>query len=212
MTFIVFPAGEYEIGSLKDEPDRQNDEIRHAVKITRPFALLDREVTFAELIAFDPQYSGVHAACITPNRKLRDLVQCGTTRSNFATGCRSSGVTPKRMQSYPAAESLDKDTYPRESNQGSQLGSAELANTTGWAGVSSPDGGRVGGGLPSRNTHHVRSGWGRWPAGPLRLESGTTAEDTCMFRKRVGRDCVDCTTCMGICLNGATIGTVTIHE
>ena len=52
-TFVVFPAGEYTIGSPDDEPNRDTDEVRHRVKLTRPFALLNREVTFAELIAFN---------------------------------------------------------------------------------------------------------------------------------------------------------------
>jgi eukaryotic-like serine/threonine-protein kinase len=57
-TFIVFPKGEYTIGSVADQPDRQKDEIRHSITLTRPFAVLDREITFEELIAFSPQYAG----------------------------------------------------------------------------------------------------------------------------------------------------------
>ena len=34
------------------------DEVRHQVRLTRPFALLDREITFEELIAFHPRYAG----------------------------------------------------------------------------------------------------------------------------------------------------------
>jgi formylglycine-generating enzyme required for sulfatase activity len=52
-TFIVFPAGEYTIGSPDDEPQRDIDEVRHRVRLSRPFAILNREVTFAELIAFN---------------------------------------------------------------------------------------------------------------------------------------------------------------
>ncbi len=60
-TFVVFPAGESEIGSVSDEPDRskqENHEVRHRVKLTRSFALLDREITMEELIAFNPVYAG----------------------------------------------------------------------------------------------------------------------------------------------------------
>ena len=40
-TLIVFPAGKaYDIGSVNDEPDRQKNEVRHRVTLTRPFALL----------------------------------------------------------------------------------------------------------------------------------------------------------------------------
>jgi formylglycine-generating enzyme required for sulfatase activity len=52
-TFVVFPAGEYTIGSPDDEPNRDPAEVRRRVRLTRPFALLNREVTFAELIAFN---------------------------------------------------------------------------------------------------------------------------------------------------------------
>ena len=60
-TFIVFPAGDYMIGSVANELDRttQDDrEQRHQVTLTRPFAILDREVTMEELIAFHPRYVG----------------------------------------------------------------------------------------------------------------------------------------------------------
>ena len=53
----MFPAGDYTIGSVNDEPDRQKNEVRHPVKLTRPVALLDREITFEELIAFSPKYA-----------------------------------------------------------------------------------------------------------------------------------------------------------
>ena len=37
-TFIVFPAAEYTIGSVKGEPDQEKDETQHRVRLTRPFA------------------------------------------------------------------------------------------------------------------------------------------------------------------------------
>lgn len=56
-TFVVFPAGDYWAGSVLDEQDRSDDERRHLVRITRSFALLDREITFAELIAFSEEFA-----------------------------------------------------------------------------------------------------------------------------------------------------------
>ena len=50
------------IGSVSDEPNRsqqQDNELRHAVNLTRPFAILDREVTFEEFIAFSPADTGI---------------------------------------------------------------------------------------------------------------------------------------------------------
>jgi hypothetical protein len=56
-TFIVFPAGAYDIGSVNDEPDRGKGEDWHRITLARPYALLDREITFEELIAFSPNYA-----------------------------------------------------------------------------------------------------------------------------------------------------------
>jgi formylglycine-generating enzyme required for sulfatase activity len=56
LTFIVFPAGEYRLGSPKydgGELDRQGDETQHTVKLSRPFALCDREVTWGLYDAFE---------------------------------------------------------------------------------------------------------------------------------------------------------------
>ncbi|MEZ6104977.1 MAG: hypothetical protein R3B96_02405 [Pirellulaceae bacterium] len=57
LTFVVFPAGTYEISSLPDDPERLADEARHQVTITRPFALLNRELMFKEVIWIWPIYA-----------------------------------------------------------------------------------------------------------------------------------------------------------
>ena len=47
-TFIVLQTGEHTLGSQADEPQRitlEGREPRHQVTVTRPFALVDREVT-----------------------------------------------------------------------------------------------------------------------------------------------------------------------
>jgi len=56
MTFVVFEPGEYLIGSPEDE--RERDETRHMVRLTRRFALLDREVTRGEYESFGVEFSG----------------------------------------------------------------------------------------------------------------------------------------------------------
>jgi eukaryotic-like serine/threonine-protein kinase len=115
-TFIVFPAGDYEIGSVNDEPDRGKKEVRHRITLTRPFALLDREVTFEELIAFSPaEYTG-------------DMRQFDAKPADAGFGaswydavgfCRwlgqQSGL-PEGDQAYAAPETLHKVKYPREPN------------------------------------------------------------------------------------------------
>ena len=115
-TFVVFPAGAYDIGSVKDEPGRQKSEVRHSITLTRPFALLDREITFEELIAFSPEeYAG-------------DMRQFDAKPADAGYGAhwydavgfcrwlgRQSGL-PETDQSYPAPENLDKSKFPREPN------------------------------------------------------------------------------------------------
>jgi formylglycine-generating enzyme required for sulfatase activity len=112
-TFIVFPPGEFTIGSVEDQPDRQKVEIRHAVTLTRPFALLDRELTFEELIAFSPQYAGLmHQFDAVPTD-----AGYGADWYDSVGFCRwlgqQSGLS-ESDQAYAAPESLDKEKHPRE--------------------------------------------------------------------------------------------------
>ena len=116
-TFIVFPAGEYDIGSVTDEPDRLKNEVRHPVKLTRPFALLDREITFDELIAFKPRFA----------RSMPEYDAKPTDAGNgadwyVAVGfCRWLGQQwglPEGDQSYADPETLDKAQYAREPSPG----------------------------------------------------------------------------------------------
>lgn len=117
-TFIVFPAGEYWIGSVEDEPDRKVDETRHVVELKQPFALLDREITFSDLIAFDAQYL---AAMQDPeiNTQPNDA---GSTPNWYQAVAFSRWLgqrmgLPEDQQAYASPDSLDKDVYPRESDR-----------------------------------------------------------------------------------------------
>ncbi len=112
-TFILFPAGAYDIGSVNDEPDRDQNEVRHSVMVTRPFALLDREITVEELIVFSP-------LCARFMRQFDAKPADAGFGANWydAVGfCRwlgqQSGLS-ERDQSYVAPETLDKAKYPRE--------------------------------------------------------------------------------------------------
>ena len=56
LTFVVFPAEEYRLGSPeyeRGELERDTDETPHTVKLSRPFALCDREVTWGLYDVFD---------------------------------------------------------------------------------------------------------------------------------------------------------------
>jgi serine/threonine protein kinase len=112
-TFIVFPAGAYDIGSVNDEPERDKNELRHRVTLTRPFALLDREITVEELIAFSP-------VCARFMRQFDAKAADTAFGANWydAVGfCwwlgQQSGLS-EMDQSYLAPETLDKAKYPRD--------------------------------------------------------------------------------------------------
>jgi formylglycine-generating enzyme required for sulfatase activity len=114
-TFIVFPAGDYTIGSIDDEPDRGKDETRHPVTLTRPFALLDREVAFEELIAFSPQYGGFMQRM---DAKPADA-GFGPDWYDSVGYCRWLGEQlglSEADQAYADPAQLDKEKYPREPN------------------------------------------------------------------------------------------------
>jgi serine/threonine protein kinase/formylglycine-generating enzyme required for sulfatase activity len=113
-TFIVHPKGEYMISSVEDEDGRfKNNEVRHTVTLTRPFALLDREITFDELIAFSPQYAGI--------MQQRDaaFVDAGFGAHWYESVafCRWLGTEmglAETDQCYADPETLDKEQYPRD--------------------------------------------------------------------------------------------------
>ncbi len=114
-TFIVFPAGRSTIGSVNDEPDHGKDEVRHQVRLTRPFALLDREITFKELIAFNPEYKGFMQQY---DAKPEDA-GFGSHWYDSARFCRWLGQKmglAESDQPYADPATLDKEQYPREPN------------------------------------------------------------------------------------------------
>jgi formylglycine-generating enzyme required for sulfatase activity len=114
-TFIVFPPGESTIGSAGDEPERQKDEIRHRVRLTHPFALLDREIAFEELIAFHPRYEDVMGQI---DAKLDDA-GFGADWYDAAGFCRWLGQQMGLVESdqpYADPAGLVKERYPREAN------------------------------------------------------------------------------------------------
>ncbi len=114
-TLIVFQEGKATIGSVNDEPDRQKNEVRHSVTLTRPFALLDREITVEELIAFSPLYARFMRQF---DAKPADA-GFGADWYDAVGFCRWLGQRsglPEGDQSYAAPEALDKQEYAREPN------------------------------------------------------------------------------------------------
>jgi serine/threonine protein kinase/formylglycine-generating enzyme required for sulfatase activity len=111
-TFIVFPAGEYTIGSPEGETDRSIDERLHRVTLTQPISVCDRELTWAQYDPIDNRQR--HTAWERQfNRKLgpSDPV-FGVNWSDSVTYCRwltaQSGMG-KESQCYDDSELLPKD-------------------------------------------------------------------------------------------------------
>lgn len=114
-TFIVFPAEEYRIGSFEDELHRVKNEARHTARLTRPFAVLEREITFEELITFSPVYTD-----------LMHQYDAGPADAGYAVDwydsvryCRWLGEQAglaEDDQSYGSPDSLDAELYPRDAN------------------------------------------------------------------------------------------------
>lgn len=113
-TFIIFPDGEYNIGSVADQPDRLKDEVRHAVTLTRPFALLDREITLEELIAFSPQS---YARFMKQFDAKPTDAAFGIDWYDSVAYCRWLGKAmglSESNQCYADPETLDKEQYARD--------------------------------------------------------------------------------------------------
>jgi formylglycine-generating enzyme required for sulfatase activity len=116
LTFIVFPAGEYRLGSPEfegGELDRQNNEVPRVVKISRPVALCDREVTWS----LNDVFEGGDLRNGMQSRFEWDLsnddVVFGRNWYDWVEFCRwlTSGWRgdDESWQCYPNAESLEKD-------------------------------------------------------------------------------------------------------
>ena len=156
-TFIVFPAGEYLIGSVNDEPDGEKDEVRHTVKLTRPFALLDREITFEELIAYSPMYKGI--------MEHRDAEPAdagfGANWYDAVRFCRwlteQSGMSEEEQPyANPKVATkrglLRRPKCPTDSAPAAE-GAFELAGSARTAGLSLADGSGMGSGQPRWRTY-----------------------------------------------------------
>lgn len=112
-TFIVFPEGDSQIGSVDDELGRETDERRHTATLVHSFALLDREITFEELIEFSSQYSRL----MQQYEANPEDAGLGVSWYDSVAFCRwlsqQSGLS-ESDQSYPDPESLDVKEYPRD--------------------------------------------------------------------------------------------------
>jgi formylglycine-generating enzyme required for sulfatase activity len=113
LTFVVFPPGEYQIG---DFDDPLSEDYLHTVQITRPFALLDREIMRSEFEAAGFHQpinrfpgTGYHRK-VSPNA---DYPMVNTCWYHGVRYCRwLTEQHPGLSQAYDDPETLDQERYP----------------------------------------------------------------------------------------------------
>jgi serine/threonine protein kinase/formylglycine-generating enzyme required for sulfatase activity len=119
MTFVVFPAGEYLVGSTPDEADRQGQGQGHAVKLTRPIAVSDREITWEQFNSFDNR--GRHDIFEEQfgHKLTAEEPAFGVSWYEVVAYCRwltkSAGMS-EDDQAYSDPASLDRALFPADSD------------------------------------------------------------------------------------------------
>jgi hypothetical protein len=118
MTFVVVPAGEYTIGSATNEADRRSDEDKHTVHITRPYAVLDREITWSELEAFRGVYTNLRAQ-VTAMVAGTAIEQAGATVDwydavRFCRWLSERAGMKEEDQAYADPSLLDRERFPSD--------------------------------------------------------------------------------------------------
>ncbi len=63
MTFVLLPAGSFQMGTPIDEREREPQEVRHAAAVPRGFYLAVHEMTQAEWRTVTGEHPSAHAAC-----------------------------------------------------------------------------------------------------------------------------------------------------
>ncbi|WP_442508908.1 SUMF1/EgtB/PvdO family nonheme iron enzyme [Novipirellula sp. SH528] len=110
-TYVVIPPGDYDIGSLAVEPGWNSDETQNRVRVrlTRPVAILDREVTHGEFKA-----SGVFETNVTQYSPTTDHPMVGASWYDSIQYCRwltEQVGLPEVDQAYADPKSLDQAKY-----------------------------------------------------------------------------------------------------
>ncbi len=116
-TYVVIQPGEYEIGSPVDELGRNSYETTHRVRLTRPLAILDREVTRGEFEA-----SEIYKTLATEISPSGDHPMVAPSWYDSVRYCRwlseRAGFT-EADQAYADPKSLDRTAYPLDGDSGS---------------------------------------------------------------------------------------------
>lgn len=135
-TFIVFSGLDARLGTLPDDPDKASfgpDELAREVKITRPFAILDREVTMEEMIVFDREIIGKLANRTIPDgysswsdtggtRQLPLNPACFSVKwydaIRFCRWLSTAYRLPEMEHAYPSMDTLSESEFPRDPEDG----------------------------------------------------------------------------------------------
>jgi formylglycine-generating enzyme required for sulfatase activity len=112
LTFVVFPAGTYLVGSPLTDPLRESVETRHRCQITRPFAILDREITRKEMEVLGITISGNERTCPTPDHPMGGI--CWYDAIRFCRLLSEASGCAEDDQPYPDPEILDPQRYPAD--------------------------------------------------------------------------------------------------
>jgi formylglycine-generating enzyme required for sulfatase activity len=109
LTFVVFPAGKYVIGT--DDPGYyEDDATRHVVEITRPLAFLDREITRGEFQTSGVRMGTSQLANPTPEQAAGRMSWYGAVR--FCRWLGQQHGLSEDQQPYPDPKTLDTGQYP----------------------------------------------------------------------------------------------------
>jgi serine/threonine protein kinase/formylglycine-generating enzyme required for sulfatase activity len=114
-TYVVIQPGEYEIGSPVTEPKRISNETIHRVRLTRPVAILDREVTRAEYEA-SGEKTGVEHYSPTVDHPTAATIWYDSVR--YCRWLSEKAGFAEADQAYSDPKSLDKAEYQLDGESG----------------------------------------------------------------------------------------------
>jgi len=112
-TFIVFPAGTYTVGARPGDKGAEAGEVQHDVRLSRPFAVLDREITMDELIAYQPEKFGSMKQVQT-RRSTAGFVANWYEAVGFCQWLERQARIPGSSPAYSDPETLDRQQFPRD--------------------------------------------------------------------------------------------------
>ncbi|QDV43398.1 Serine/threonine-protein kinase PknB [Stieleria neptunia] len=115
-TYVVIPPGEYVIGSPTDEPDRIFDEVFKHVRLTRPVAILDREITRREF-ELQGQWDLGNDQYM-PSVEHPKVASSWFDSVHFCRWLTKLAGFSEKDQVYADPSELDPSQYPRDTDSG----------------------------------------------------------------------------------------------